>query len=130
MLKQWPKYQTYGSKGNYCWSSEYSPLKIRYFGLRGFFATVTMKELIINCLLEVNSDPFVVYFFLISVLFFWSGKIIKGTNFDKRVFEYIFMGSWLWFSRGSALMLFAHIIEWMKYTKTTASSNPVDVQFH
>ena len=54
---------------------------------------MTVKELIINCLLEVNSDPFVVYFFLISVLFFWSGKIIKGSNFDKRVFEYIFMGS-------------------------------------
>ena len=54
---------------------------------------MTVNELIINCLLEVNSDPFVVYFFLISVLFFWSGKIIKGSNFDKGVFEYIFMGS-------------------------------------
>ena len=71
------------------------------------------------------------YYFLISVLFFFSGKIIKGSNFDKGVVEYIFMGSWLWFSRGSALMLFAHImLEWMRYSKTTASSNSVEVQFH
>ena len=70
------------------------------------------------------------YYFLISVLFFFSGKIIKGSNFDKGGWIHL-NGSWLWFSRGSALMLFAHImLESMKYTKTTASSNSVEVQFH
>ena len=70
------------------------------------------------------------YYFLISVLFFFSGKIIKGSNFDKGGWIHL-NGSWLWFSRGSALMFFAHImLESMKYTKTTASSNSVQVQFH
>ena len=76
-------------------------------------------------------ESFRCLFFLNFLLFFLSGKIIKGSNFDKGVLEYFFMGSWLWFSRGSALMLFAHImLESMKYTKTTASSNSVEVQFH
>ena len=62
-----------------------------------FFATVTVSELVIIFLLdiEVNLSPFVVYFFFISVLFLLSGKIIKGSIFDKGVVEYIFINGQL-----------------------------------
>lgn len=50
-----------------------------------------VNEVIINSLLEVNLNPFVVFFFLISVLFLLSGKLNKGSNFDKGVVEYIFI---------------------------------------
>ena len=89
-------------------SSEYSPLRITYLGLRGFFSTVSVNEVIILSSSSGQLESFhciflkiallipalyKYYYFLISVLFFFSGKIIKGSNFDKGVVEYIFMGS-------------------------------------
>ena len=58
---------------------------------------MTGSELIIIFLLdiEVNLNPFVVYFFFISVLFLLSGKIIKGSIFDKGVVEYTFINGQL-----------------------------------
>ena len=48
---------------------------------------MTVSELVIIFLLdiEVNLSPFAVYFFFISVLFLLSGKIIKGSIFDKEL---------------------------------------------
>ena len=58
---------------------------------------MTVSELVIIFLLdiEVNLSPFVVYFFFISMLFLLSGKIIKGSIFDKGVVEYIFINGQL-----------------------------------
>ena len=58
---------------------------------------MTVSELVIIFLLdiEVNLSPFVVYFFFISVLFLLSGKIIKGSIFDKEVVEYTFINGQL-----------------------------------